>query len=53
MEVLSQRTRAVAAERALAEAVQENKALQQHVRALEVRVLRVLCSLRELCASSL
>lgn len=37
MEVLSQRTRAVAAERALAEAVQENKALQQHVRALEVR----------------
>lgn len=39
MEVLSQRTRAVAAERALAEAVQENKALQQHVRTLKVRVV--------------
>lgn len=58
MEVLSQRTRAVAAERALAEAVQENKALQQHVRALEVRVdvHRVLCpssSQQHLAADSL
>lgn len=36
MEVLSQRTRAVAAERALAEVATENKQLQQRVRALEV-----------------
>lgn len=37
MEVLSQRTRAVAAERALADVAQDNRKLQQHVMALEVR----------------
>jgi hypothetical protein len=37
MEVLSQRTRAVAAERALADVAQDYRRLQQDVMALEVR----------------
>lgn len=37
LEVSSQRARATAAEKALSEALQENKRLQQRIRQLEVR----------------
>jgi hypothetical protein len=48
MEVLSQRTRAVAAERALADVVQDNKKLQEYIKALEVCAVlyRLACPVR-------